>query len=191
MKRTRRIAAASRAVMLLAAVLVASGSVSCGGRMMYKSTVHVGTTDTQTAFYAALIVVNKYRYPFETVDAGAGVIRTAHINAGKGRWFAFNIQIQPTGEILIDPVTNMEKATANGVLVPRGIVSRANNIARLISKTVSTKNSAQIALEGETIHQQILGGMAVAGSVSPAPAAIVSPGAPSAAPGQGVAVPAG
>ncbi len=146
--------------------------------MMYKSTVHVGTTNTQTAFYAALIVVNRYRYPFETVDASTGVIRTGQINAGKGRWFAFNIQVQPTGEVVIDPITNMEKAAANGVLVPRGVVSRANNIARLISKVVSTKSADQIALEGETIHQQILGGLAVAGSAAPAPAAIVAPGEP-------------
>ena len=191
MKRARRIALASSTAALLAAVLVAGGSVSCGGRMMYKSTVHVGTSDSQTAFYAALIVVNKYRYPFETVDAGSGLIRTAHIDAGKGRWYAFNIQVQPSGEIVIDPLTNMEKAAANGVLVPRGVVSRANNIARLISKVVSTKGADQIALEGETIHQQILGGMAVAESASPAPAAVVAPGQPAAAPEEGVAVPAG
>jgi hypothetical protein len=162
MKRAWSIAGTTAACVLLAAVLVASGSVSCGGRMMYKSTVHVGTTDTQTAFYAALIVVNKYRYPFEIVDAGAGLIRTGQIDAGKGRWFAFNIQVQPSGEIVIDPLTNMEKAASGGVLVPRGVVSRANNIARHISKVVSTKSSQQIALQGETIHQQILGGLAVA-----------------------------
>jgi hypothetical protein len=191
MKRAWRITGATVTFLLLAAILVAGGSTSCGGRMMYKSTVHVGTTDSQTAFYAALIVVNKYRYPFETVDAGSGLIRTAQINAGKGRWFAFNIQVQPTGEIVIDPLSNMEKAAANGVLVPRGVVSRANNIARHISKLVTSKGSDQIALEGETIHQQILGGLAVAESAAPAPAAVVAPGQPAAAPEEGVAVPAG
>jgi hypothetical protein len=189
MKRAWSIAGTSAAFVLLAAVLVASGSASCGGRMMYKSTVHVGTTSTQTAFYAALIVVNRFRYPFETVDAGSGLIRTGHVDAGKGRWFAFNIQVQPTGEIIIDPLTNMEKATANGVLVPRGVVSRANNIARHISKVVSTKSSEQIALEGETIHQQVLGGLAVAEVA--APGTVVAPGAPASAPEEGVALPAG
>jgi hypothetical protein len=191
MKRAWRIAGAPVTFVLLAAVLAASGIVSCGGRMMYKSTVHVGTTDAQTAFYAALIVVNKHRYPFETVDAGSGVIRTGHVDAGKGRWFAFDIHVLPTGEIVIDPLSNMEKAAANGVIVPRGVVSRANNLARHISKLVSSKGSGQIALEGETIHQQVLGGMAVAESAAPAPAAIVAPGAPAAAPVEGVAVPAG
>lgn len=190
MKRAYAFSLAVMTAGLLVAVLAASGSVSCGGRMMYRSTVEVGTTNPQTAFYAAIMAVNKYRYPFEQVDAGAGVIRTAQIGAGKGRWYAFHIQVQPTGAVLVDPVTNMEKATGSGVLVPRSVVSRANNIARLISKTVSSKSEQQIALEGEMLHQQILGGMAVAGSAAPA-AVPVAPGTAVTAPEEGVAVPAG
>ena len=166
---------------LVGALALAGGSVSCGGgRLMPKSTVSVGTSNAQTAFYASLMAVNKYRYPFEEVDATAGVIRTGQVSA-KGGWFAFHIQVQATGEILIDPVTNLERATANGVFVPRGVVSRANNIAQQISKTITTKSDEQIVLEGEALHQQVIQGLAVV--ATPAP---VVPGAAEA----GTAVPA-
>lgn len=156
---------------LIGALAFAGGSVSCGGgRLMPKSTVSVGTSNAQTAFYASLMAINKYRYPFEEVDATAGVIRTGQITT-KGGWFAFHIQVQATGEVLIDPVTNLERATANGVFVPRGVVSRANNIAQVISKTVTTKSEAQIVLEGEVLHQQVIQGLAVAGAAIPAPVA--------------------
>lgn len=160
------------------ALLAAGGGVSCGPRMMYKATVSVGTTNPQTAFYAALIAVNAFRYPFEHVDATAGVVQTGQVQLGGGNWFAFNIQVQPTGEMLIDPVTNMERATENGILVPRGIVNRAAAIARHVRRTVTVKTEDQIALEGETLHQQILQGMVAAGTAVPAVVEPVPPAPP-------------
>jgi hypothetical protein len=183
------------AVMLLGAMLFMGGSVSCGPRMMYKSTVHVGTTNPQTAFYAALMAVNTYRYPFEAVDASAGMVRTGQIQLGHGNWFQLVIQVQPHGEVLIDPVTNMERSNPNGVLVPRGIVSRANNVARLISRFVTQKSEEQIVLEGETLHQQILAGLASGGAAvvaSPVAGTAVplAPGAEPSSAVEGVALPA-
>jgi len=167
------------ATSIVGVLLVAGGGVSCGPRMMYKATVSVGTTNPQTAFYAALIAVNAYRYPFENVDATAGLVQTGQVQLGGGNWFAFNIQVQPTGEMLIDPVTNMERVTANGILVPRGIVNRAAAIARHVRRTVTVKTEEQIALEGETLHQQILQGMAAAGTAVPVVVAPAPPAPPS------------
>ena len=80
----------------------------------------------------------------------------------------------------------MERATANGVIVPRGIVSRANNVARLISKFVTAKSDEQLALEGETLHQQILVGMGATEAVVVVP---VAPGSAVVVPEAGTASP--
>jgi hypothetical protein len=150
--------------LVLAIVMMASGSVSCGGRWVHKSSIFVGTTDSQQAFYSALIAVNAYHYPFADVDASTGRIVTGQVDLGGGNWFSFNIQVAPTGEVQIDPVTNMEKPHQGGIIIPRGVLNRANNIGRYIRKVVVSKSPQQIALEGEQIHQSVLSGLAIVGA---------------------------
>jgi len=163
-------------------VLSAMATVSCGPRMMYKSTVTVGTTNPQTAFYAALLAVNHQHYPFALVDANAGVIQTAQISAGHGRWYAFHLQVQPTGEVSIDPLTNMEKVHGNGVVVPRAVVGRAATLGKQIRKISAVKSEQQIVAEGQILHQKIVAGVGTpvttAVAVPVASPAVVAPTAP-------------
>lgn len=142
--------------------LVILGSISCGGRWAHKSTVFVGTSDPQQAFYATLIAVNAYHYPFAQVDASSGHIVTGQMDLGNGRWYSFDIRVLPSGEVQIDPVTNMEKTHQGGVVIPRGVLNRANNIGRYVRKVFVEKSPQEIAAQGEQIHQSVLQGLAMA-----------------------------
>ena len=101
-RKMSRVFVAVSALALTTALMV-SGSMSCGGRWVHKSTIYVGTTDAQQAFYAALIAVNAYHYPFAEVDAASGRIVTGQVELGGGNWFSFNILVAPSGEVIIIP----------------------------------------------------------------------------------------
>ncbi len=174
------------ALVVLVAISASATCASCGFRWVYKSTIFVGTTDPQQAFYSALIAVNAYHYPFAEVDASAGRIVTGQVDLGSGHWCSFDIQVLPTGEVQIDPVTNWEKSHEGGVLIPRGVLNRANNIGRYIRKVVVEKTPEQIAVQGEGIHQSVLSGLALSGAnLIPAPDTVSAPAEPSPVPPSG------
>jgi hypothetical protein len=149
--------------MVLMLLLTVCQSASCGGRWAYKSTVHVGMNDPRQAFYAALIAVNSHHYPFAAMDAAAGEIVTGRMQLGGGNWYSFHIHVLASGEIRIDPVTNVEKPHANGVVIPRSVVNRANNLGRFIRKIVATRSPQEIASQGEQIRAGVAAGLASSG----------------------------
>ena len=149
------------------------GSAACTD-WMHKSTVSVGTTSPQTAFNVSLIALNTLHYTFADVQPGSGTIQTGPMDVGHGHWYSLSLRVLATGEVQIDPVTDLERATGEGVMVPEGIVERAATVAKLIRKLVVKKSEDQIASEGAVLLESIMAGMAATGS-----AAVVAPVPPS------------